>query len=133
MVKKPEIKLARFELEVMEVVWRLGRASVREVQESLPSDRQSAYTTVQTVVNRLEQKGALRRASKEGKANVFEPCIAREGAYRRLCDDFLSLVGGSAQPLTSYLVESGKLTLADLREMEKALKTIDGNRRKKGE
>jgi len=124
MVKKSAVKLTRFELEVMETFWRLGRASIRDVQAALETGRRPAYTTVQTIVNRLEQKGALRRVTKDGKAHVFEAVIARASAYRRLMDDFLSLLGNSAQPLTSYLIESGKVTLGDLREMEKALERL---------
>src|SRR5438874_7782819 len=103
------MQLSRFELEVMDVIWRLGEASVREIQEAL-ADRSPAYTTVQTIVLRLEQKGAVRRARKTGNAFVFAPVISRKSIVRRLVDDLLDLVGGSPQPLVAHLVERGKLT-----------------------
>jgi len=118
--------LTRFELEVMQILWRLAQASVREVREALPRESRPAYTTVQTIVYRLEQKGAVRRVTKDGKAHVFEAALPPSRAYRRVFDDFLSLFGGSAQPLTSYLIESGRLTLDDLRAMERALASMEG-------
>ena len=113
------IQLTKFETEVMAVLWRLGEASVRDVQEAIDRDERPAYTTVQTIVQRLEQKGAVRRTRKEGNALVFEPAITRKSVYRRLLDELLDLVGGS-QPLVTHLVESGKLSLDDLKAIEKA-------------
>ena len=112
-------KLTRFELEIMELLWQLGEASVREVQEAIPEKSRPAYTTVQTIVQRLEAKGAVRRTRKIGNALMFEPVITRKSAYRRLIDEVLDLFGGSAQPLVAHLLESGKLTLEDLKELEK--------------
>jgi predicted transcriptional regulator len=118
---KERIDLTRFETEVMGVLWRLGEASVREVQEAIDRDERPAYTTVQTIVQRLEQKGAVRRTRKAGNAYFFEPAISRKSVYRRLVDELLDLVGGS-QPLVTHLVESGKLSLEDLKAIEKAAK-----------
>lgn len=117
---KTQIRLTRFELEIMDVVWRLGETSVREVQEAIPEESRPAYTTVQTIVQRLEQKGAVRRTRKVGNALMFEPAITRKSVYRCLMDEFLDMFGGSAQPLVAHLLESGKLTLDDIRAMEKA-------------
>jgi BlaI family penicillinase repressor len=113
-------RLTKFELEVMDVLWDSGALSVRELMEKLPSTRRPAYTTVQTIVNRLEEKGALRRTRKIGNAFLFEAVLARRAAYQRVLDDFLELFGGSARPLVAHLMESGKLTLADLKALEKA-------------
>jgi|SRR5216684_2576786 len=113
------IQLTKFETEVMSVLWRLGEATVREVQDAIDRDERPAYTTVQTIVHRLEQKGAVRRTRKEGNALFFEPAIARKSVYRRLVDELLDLVGGS-RPLVAHLVESGKLSLDDLKAIEKA-------------
>ena len=113
-------KLSRFELELMEKFWTLGASSVREIQESLPEKDRPAYTTVQTMVVRLEEKGALRRVKKIGNALLFQAAISRTATHRRLIDELLQLFGGSAQPLVSHLLESGKLSLADIRELEKA-------------
>jgi len=118
------IRLSQFELEIMNALWELGRASVREIQELLPETRRPAYTTVQTMVYRLEQKGALQRVRKIGNAHVFEPLITRDEAHRRLINDLLNLFGGSAQPLMAHLVEAGKLTLDDLRELETTLQKL---------
>ena len=117
----PKPKLSRFELQLMEQLWKLGAASVREIQELLPQTDRPAYTTVQTMIYRLEEKGAVRRVKKIGNAHIFEPAITRKSAYRRLIDDVLSLFGGTARPLMAHLVDSGKLTLADDREVEQAL------------
>lgn len=114
-------RLTRFELQLMEQFWKLGAASVREVQESLPEEDRPAYTTVQTIVYRLVDKGAVRRTKKIGNAHIFEPVITRKSAYRRLLDDVLGLFGGSAAAVMAHLVDSGKLSLADLREAEQML------------
>ena len=116
---KKAIRLTRFELEILELLWPLGEASVREVQEAIPEKSRPAYTTVQTIVQRLEQKGAVRRTRKIGNALMFAPAITRKSAYRRLIDELLDLFGGSAQPLVAHLLESGKLTLEDLKALEK--------------
>ena len=114
-------KLTTYELQLMETLWELGLASVRELQEALPTNRRPAYTTVQTMVYRLEEKGALKRVKKIGNAHIFEPVITRQGTHRRLVEELLELFGGSAQPLMAHLVESGKLTLEDVRELEATL------------
>ena len=118
MVKKKPIKLTRFELDVMSALWDLGTASVREIQEQLPSQKRPAYTTVQTIVYRLEEKGAVRRLKKIGNAHVFEPVITRKAAHHRLINELLDLFGGSARPLMAHLVEIGKLTMDDIKELE---------------
>lgn len=116
---KERIALTKFETEVMSVLWRLGEASVREVQDAIERDEPPAYTTVQTIVQRLEQKGAVRRTRKAGNALYFEPSITRKSVYRRLVDELLDLIGGS-QPLVAHLVETGKLSLDDLKAIEKS-------------
>src|SRR5438128_7393681 len=118
-------KVTRFELELLEQLWKLGPASVREVQESLPEKDRPAYTTVQTIMYRLEDKKAVRRVKKIGNAHIFEPLLTRKAVYRRLIDDLLDLFGGSAAPVMAHLVESGKLSLADVREAEKALARLE--------
>ncbi len=118
---RKSVKLTRFELEVMEELWKLGRGSVREVLEVLPSRRRPAYTTVQTIVRRLEEKGAVRRIKKIGNAHIYQPTVSRSAAYRRLVDDFLDFFGGSARPLMAHLAESGRLSLEDLHELEELL------------
>jgi BlaI family penicillinase repressor len=116
--REKNIKLTRFELEVMGALWELGKASVREIQERLPDKKRPAYTTVQTIIYRLEEKGAVRRLRKIGNAHIFEPVVTQKAAHRRLIDELLELFGGSARPLMAHLVEDGRLTLEDLREME---------------
>jgi len=117
-------KLARLELQILEALWALGKASIREIQERFPEPR-PAYTTIQTTVYRLESKGAVRRVRKISNAHIFEPLVARDVARHRLLDDILSLFGGRAQPMMAQLAEAGKLTLDDVRELEKTIKTID--------
>jgi BlaI family penicillinase repressor len=105
----------------MEALWSLGPCSVREIQESFPAKKRPAYTTVQTTVYRLEVKGALRRIKKISTALIFEAAVTREAAERRLIDDLLALFGGRTRPIVAHLIESGSLTLDDIRDAEKAL------------
>lgn len=121
MGREKTVKLTRFELEVMQALWELGSGSVREIQEQLPEKKRPAYTTVQTIVRRLEEKGAVRQLKKIGNAFIFEPVVTRKAAHHRLINELLELFGGSARPLMAHLAEAGKLSLADLREMEAVL------------
>ena len=122
MTQRNHAKLSPLELKAMEALWNLGRASIREILEQIPVKKTLAYTTVQTLVFRLEAKGALRKQRKIGNAYVFVPAITRSQAYRRLVNDFLELFGGSPRPMMFHLVDSGKLTLEDLRDLERILK-----------
>jgi len=122
LTQRNHAKLSPLELKAMEALWNLGRASIREILEQIPVKKTLAYTTVQTLVFRLEAKGALRKQRKIGNAYVFVPAITRSQAYRRLVNDFLELFGGSPRPMMFHLVDSGKLTLEDLRDLERMLK-----------
>ena len=137
MVREKTVKLTKFELEVMHVLWDLRSASVREIQEQLPEKKRPAYTTVQTIVRRLEEKSAVRRVKKIGNAFIFEPVVSRNATHNRLITELLDLFGGSARPLMAHLAEAGKLTLEDLREMETLLvdqegSTAEGREAKRG-
>jgi BlaI family penicillinase repressor len=125
LAKEPNIRLTKFELEVMNALWELGPASVREIQEKLPEKKRPAYTTVQTIIYRLEEKGAVRRVKKIGNAHIFEAHVTRKSAHRRLINELLDLFGGSARPLMAHLVETGKLSLEDVRELENDLSKQD--------
>src|SRR5712675_2187573 len=114
-------KLTKLELQILEALWSHGKASIREIQEDFPEPR-PAYTTIQTTVYRLEGKKAVRRVRKIGNADIFEPLIAREVARHRLLDEILSFFGGRAQPMMAQLAEYGKLTIDDVRELEKTIK-----------
>lgn len=118
MAKPTAISLSRFELEIMEILWKLGEASVRDVQEAIQERRRPAYTTVQTILSRLEEKQAVHRTRKVGNALLFAPLVERAPVHRRLIDDFLGLFGGSARPLVARLLETGQLTLEDLKALE---------------
>ncbi len=124
-------KLTKLELQILEALWTNGRASIREIQESFPEPR-PAYTTVQTTVYRLEGKKAVRRIRKIGNAHIFEPMVPRDLARRRLLDEILSFFGGRAQPMMAQLAEAGKLTLDDVRELEKTLEKLESDQQKKG-
>jgi predicted transcriptional regulator len=121
---KKQPRLARLELQVLEALWALEKASIREIQEKF-SEPRPAYTTIQTTVYRLESKGAVRRVRKISNAHIFEPLVARDVARHRLLDDILSLFGGRAQPMMAQLAEAGKLTRDDVRELEKTIKRIE--------
>ena len=117
-------KLSKLELQIMEALWTRGALSIREVQEAFPAKDRPAYTTIQTMIYRLETKKILRRTRKIGNAHIFEPVISRGLAQGRLIDDFLALFGGRMQPVMSHLIEAGKLTLEDVQEAEKALRAL---------
>jgi BlaI family transcriptional regulator, penicillinase repressor len=121
-------KLTRLELQILEILWTRGNASIREVQESFPEPR-PAYTTIQTTVYRMETKNAVKRIRKIGNAHLFEPLVSRDTARRRLLDDILSLFGGRAQPMMAQLAEVGKLTREDVRELERTIAQLEKNRK----
>jgi BlaI family transcriptional regulator, penicillinase repressor len=114
-------KLSKLEHQIMEALWSRGASSVREILEAFPEKGRPAYTTVQTMVYRLEEKGAIRRTKKIGNAHIFEAAISRASAQRRLIDELLAFFGGSSQPVVAHLIESGNLTLDDVKEAEQLL------------
>jgi predicted transcriptional regulator len=120
----PGPKLTKLELQIMEELWTRGQLSIREIQESFPEKKRPAYTTIQTTVYRLEGKKALRRVKRVGNFHIFEAVISRDGAHRKLIGDLLALLGGRAQPVMAGLIESGKLTLEDVKEAEKTLRKL---------
>lgn len=115
-------RLSRLELKIMEALWKLGAASVREVQESLPDKGRPVHNTVQTMLTRLEAKRAVRRAKKISNAHIYEAVISRDATQRVLVDELLAFFGGRAAPLVSHLVESGQLTLQDVEDVRKTLR-----------
>ena len=117
------MKLSKLELQILEALWAHGKASIREIQEAFPEPR-PAYTTIQTTVYRLEGKKAVRRVRKISNAHIFEPIVARDVTRHRLLDEILSFFGGRPQPMMAQLAEAGKLTLADVRELEKTIKKL---------
>jgi BlaI family penicillinase repressor len=120
----PQPRLTKLELQVMEALWTRGSASIREIQETFPAKNRPAYTTIQTIVYRLEGKKAVRRVKKVGNFHIFAPALSRDLAQRKLIDDLLALFGGSTQPVMAHLIESGKLTLEDIKEAEKILRKL---------
>jgi BlaI family penicillinase repressor len=124
-------KLSKLELQILEALWANGKASIREIQEFFPEPR-PAYTTVQTTVYRLEGKNVVRRVRKISNAHIFEPMLARDVTRHRLLDEILSFFGGQAQPMMAQLAEAGKLSLDDVRELEKTLKRIELEQKRKG-
>jgi BlaI family transcriptional regulator, penicillinase repressor len=115
-------KLSKFDLQILEALWLKGACSVREIHETFPADVRPAYTTVQTTVYRLEQKKALRCIKRISNANIFEASISREDAQRRLIDELLAMLGGRARLVMAHLVDSGEITLADIKEAERTLR-----------
>jgi len=119
-----DTKLSKLEFQIMEVLWAGGDLSIREIQERFPGKRVPAYTTIQTTVYRMEAKDAVRRIRKVGNFHLFAPSITRENAQRDIIEDLLSYFGGRSQPLMAHLVESGKLSLEDVKEAERTLKKL---------
>jgi BlaI family penicillinase repressor len=122
-VGKP--KLTQLELKIMEALWARSRASIREIQETFPEKDRPAYTTIQTMVYRLDAKKAVRRVKKVGNFHIFEAVVSRDAAQRKLVDDLLALFGGHTQPVMAHLIESGKLTLEDVKEAEKLVRKLE--------
>ena len=120
-------KLTKLELRILEALWAQGKASIREIQETFPEPR-PAYTTIQTTVYRLEGKKAVRRVRKIGNAHIFEPTIPRDAARLRFLDEILSFFGGRALPMMAQLAEAGKLSLDDVRELEKTLQKLEAQK-----
>ena len=118
-------KLTKLELQIMEALWTRGEASIREIQENFPEKKRPAYTTIQTTVYRLEAKKAVRRVKKVGNFHIFEAAVSRNAAQRRLIDDLLALFGGRTQPVMAHLIESGRLTLEDVKEAESLLRQLE--------
>jgi BlaI family penicillinase repressor len=128
----PNPKLSRLELQIMEALWTHGASSVREVQEHFPEKKRPAYTTVQTMIYRMEAKKVLRRVKKISNAHIFEAAVSRGAIQGRFIDELLGLFGGRMQPVMAHLVESGKLTLEDVQEAEKHLRELAGKKGKRG-
>jgi len=125
----PLPKLSKLELQIMEALWTDGPLAIREIQEHFPAKGRPAYTTVQTMVYRLEAKKVLRRGRKIGNAHIFEAVLSRDAAQRRLVDEFLGLFGGRMQPVMAHLIEAGNLTPEDVQDAEKLLRDL--SRKKK--
>ena len=124
-------KLTKLELRILEALWAQGKASIREIQEAFPEPR-PAYTTIQTTVYRLEGKKAVRRVRKIGNAHIFEPTVPREAARLRFLDEILSFFGGRALPMMAQLAEAGKLTMSDVRELQKTVQQLEAEKRREG-
>jgi BlaI family penicillinase repressor len=120
----PNPRLSRLEFQIMEVLWDKGDSSIREIQDSFPAKRRPAYTTIQTTVYRMEAKEVVRRVKKVGNFHVFAASISRDAAQRRLIDELLAFFGGRSQPVMAHLIESGKLSIEDVKEAEKVLRRL---------
>lgn len=120
----PPPKLSKLEFQIMETLWTRGECSIREIQESFAARKRPAYTTIQTTVNRMEGKEVLRRVKKVGNYHVYAPAVSRDAAQRRLIDDLLALFGGRSQPVMAHLIETGKLSLEDVKDAERQLRNL---------
>jgi BlaI family transcriptional regulator, penicillinase repressor len=120
----PPPRLTKLEFQIMETLWNKGECSIREIQEAFPEKSRPAYTTVQTTVNRMETKEVVHRVRKIGNFHVFAPAVSRDAAQRRVIDDMLALLGGRSQPVMAHLIEAGKLSLDDVKEAERLLRSL---------
>ena len=125
-----DMRLSKLEFQIMEVLWAGGELSIREIQEKFPGKRVPAYTTIQTTVYRMEAKDVVKRVRKVGNFHIFAASITREDAQRSVIDDLLSYFGGRSQPLMVHLVETGKLSLEDVKEAEKTLKKLSAKEKR---
>ena len=124
----PDPRLSKLEFRIMEALWSTGDCSIREILDTFPARKRPAYTTVQTTVYRMEIKGVVRRVRKVGNFHIFAAAVSRSAAQRRLIDDLLALFGGRTQPVMAHLIESGKITLEDIKDAEKTLRKMDSTR-----
>jgi len=124
-------KFTRFEMRIMETLWERGACPIRDIQNAFPEDERPAYTTVQTIVYRLEEKKVIRRLHKIGNAHLFEAVVSRKAAHRKLVDEFLALFGGRTQPVIARFIESGKFTMNDVREAEKIIQKLAAEKKKR--
>ena len=115
-------KLSKLEYQIMDALWTRGESAIREIQESFSADRRPAYTTIQTTVYRMEAKQIVRRVRKMGNFHIFAANVSREAAQRTLIDDLLSFFGGRSQPIMAHLIDSGKLSLEDVKDAERMLR-----------
>jgi len=122
----PAPKLSKLEFQIMETLWARGELSIREIQESFPARQMPAYTTIQTTVYRMEIKNIVRRVKKVGNFHVFAAVVSRDAAQRRILDDVLGYFGGQSQPVMAHLIESGKLSIDDIKDAERTLKKLAG-------
>ena len=120
----PGTKLSKLEMQIMETVWARGEASIREMQEAFPAKKRPGYTTVQTMVYRMEAKKVLRRTRKMGNFHMFAATVSRDAAQRKLVDDLLAMFGGRSRPVVAHLIGAGKLTLEDVKFAEQTLKGL---------
>jgi len=118
----PPPKLSKLEFQIMETLWDKNECSIREIQDAFPAKKKPAYTTIQTTVYRMETKGVVHRMRKVGNFHMFAPAITRDAAQRRLIDDILALFGGRGQPVMAHLIETGKLSLDDVKDAERLLR-----------
>ncbi len=123
-------KLSKLEYQIMDALWARGESAIREIQESFPSVRRPAYTTIQTTVYRMEAKQIVRRVKKMGNFHIFAANVSREEAQRKLIDDLLSLFGGRSQPIMAHLIDSGKLSLEEVKDAEKILRETRKGRKR---
>ncbi len=125
-----DTRLSKLEFQIMEVLWAGGELSIREIQEKFPGKRVPAYTTIQTTIYRMEAKDVVKRVRKVGNFHIFAASITREEAQRSVIDDLLSYFGVRGQPLMVHLVETGKLSLEDVKEAEKTLKKLSAKEKR---
>jgi BlaI family transcriptional regulator, penicillinase repressor len=123
-------KLSKLEYQIMDALWARGQSAIREIQESFPAVRRPAYTTIQTTVYRMEAKQIVRRVKKMGNFHIFAANVSREEAQRKLIDDLLSLFGGRGQPIMAHLIDSGKLSLEEVKDAEKTLRETRKGRKR---
>jgi predicted transcriptional regulator len=121
-------RLSKLEIQIMETLWTRGEASIREMQEAFPEKKRPGYTTVQTMVYRMEAKKVVRRVRKVGNFHMFAATVSREAAQRKLVDDLLAMFGGESRPVVAHLIGAGKLTLDDVEYAEKTLKELKGGK-----
>lgn len=117
-------RLSKLEYQIMESLWTRGESSIREILDCLPGKRRPAYTTIQTTIYRMETKGVVHRVRKVGNFHVFAAAISRDSAQHRMIEDLLAIFGGRSQPVMAHLIDTGKLTMEDVKEAERTLRRL---------
>ena len=118
--------LPKSELEVARIVWSLGEATVREVEEQLPKNRGLDFKTVQNYLRRLEAKGYL-RTKWRGRAKVYRSRVRPRQVKREMVDDFMDrLFDGEAMPLLQHVIRDRGLTNDEIEQLRQMLNQLEG-------
>ena len=117
------MKLSNFELEVMQLFWKYPESSAPVIHQFIKPERHVSYSTVKTIIDRLEKKGALKRIRNQGRTILYNTCIEKSQLRKPMIKDFIKRVFlGNSKPLLAHIIEEEELSLEDISYLESLLK-----------